>query len=51
MEKSIDPVCGMSVDDEGSLKATYHGHHYHFCSEQCREEFQKSPERYAETAA
>jgi len=51
MEKSIDPVCGMSVEEEGSLKATYHGREYHFCSEQCRDEFQKNPELYVDNAA
>ena len=46
-----DPVCGMELkpgQEEASLN--YQGHGYHFCSVECRLDFQKDPKRYvAET--
>ena len=49
MEK--DPVCLMDID-EGEAKAKgltteWHGQSQVFCSEQCKEEFDDSPELYA----
>lgn len=43
--KSIDPVCGMGLD-EGDAKfvSSYKGINYHFCSERCKEDFNKEPE-------
>lgn len=42
-----DPVCGMSVDPGGPLRADYGGGSYHFCSEHCRVKFETDPVRYA----
>ena len=43
-----DPVCGMQVDvDAGKPTATHGGHVYHFCSENCHQKFEASPEKYA----
>ncbi|GAB63241.1 glycogen phosphorylase [Candidatus Jettenia caeni] len=39
-----DPVCGMVGKEE--LKYEYKGHIFYFCSNFCRNEFQKSPENY-----
>ncbi|WP_173932212.1 heavy metal translocating P-type ATPase [Chelativorans sp. Marseille-P2723] len=42
-----DPVCGMIVDPSQSrLRADYGGHHYHFCSQSCRDRFTADPEAY-----
>ncbi len=50
MEK--DPVCGMEVDkNKAQEKANYQGKTYWFCSKQCRQEFEKNPQRYATKAA
>ena len=43
----IDPVCGMDVEQDTKERATYQGETYFFCSHECKEEFQKSPQDYA----
>jgi YHS domain-containing protein len=44
---AIDPVCGMEVDERNSKeKAMHEGTAYYFCSKDCRDEFQASPEDY-----
>jgi Cu+-exporting ATPase len=44
---AIDPVCGMEVDDKTTKeRATHQGQTYYFCSNDCRDEFQASPEDY-----
>ncbi|MCP8304645.1 MAG: YHS domain-containing protein [archaeon] len=51
-----DPVCGMDVDEK---KAKYKTEYlsdegetyfktYYFCSEHCKEEFEKDPKKYIE---
>lgn len=46
-----DPVCAMAVDPKAG-KPTYdfEGHHYHFCSESCREKFSAAPGEYLEAS-
>ncbi|MBI5641869.1 MAG: heavy metal translocating P-type ATPase [Deltaproteobacteria bacterium] len=47
-EKAIDPVCGMTVpknDPKGGTHA-YKGETYYFCNPNCREKFQREPEKY-----
>ncbi len=45
-----DPVCGMDVDESeakaGGLKSEYRGRTYYFCSEHCKQDFDKDPARY-----
>jgi YHS domain-containing protein len=42
-----DPVCGMSVKIDGAkYTADYKGTKYYFCSEGCKTEFTKNPEKY-----
>ena len=42
-----DPVCGMTVDPTADTPGFEHdGHHYHFCSEGCREKFRTDPNAY-----
>jgi len=52
--KAIDPVCGEEVEirDLDMLNGHFHGSEYdgkmyYFCCEDCREEFDESPELYA----
>ncbi len=45
----IDPVCKMEIDKEDAGAETdYKGSKYYFCSEDCKESFDKAPEKYAE---
>jgi len=45
--KATDPVCGMTVDEKNAAATTeYQGATYHFCSETCKEKFEKNPEAY-----
>ena len=41
-----DVVCGMEVKDK-TFKSTYMGREYFFCSQKCKEEFDRSPGKYA----
>ncbi|MBA3816562.1 MAG: heavy metal translocating P-type ATPase [Parachlamydiaceae bacterium] len=46
-KNELDPVCGMTVDqDNASYKSSYQGQQYFFCSKHCLENFKKNPERY-----
>jgi P-type Cu+ transporter len=47
---TTDPVCGMSVDRSGPIKAEHEGRSYTFCSESCRERFLADPDRYTREA-
>lgn len=42
-----DPVCGTKVVTDGSLTVTFHSVQHHFCSAQCQERFEESPEFFA----
>ena len=43
-----DPVCGMNVDPNGlhAIRMQYGGKTHFFCSDQCRKNFEKTPEKY-----
>ncbi len=46
-ERSIDPVCGMSVDPAAAgHRAGHEGETVHFCSARCRTKFLADPDRY-----
>jgi YHS domain-containing protein len=48
---AVDPVCGMEINEQNSaISATYSGKTFHFCSEECKQQFQQNPEQYAEAA-
>jgi YHS domain-containing protein len=48
MTKTIDPVCGMSVDIENPPAQTkYHDRLYYFCDQVCKDAFEQNPEHYA----
>jgi putative ABC transport system ATP-binding protein len=47
VEMAIDPVCGMSVNQESApAQTTYNGQVFYFCARGCRDEFLETPERY-----
>ena len=52
---AIDPVCGMAIETIDEQKPEFHamfaGKKYSFCSEECRREFEETPEDFVETAA
>ena len=48
---TIDPVCGMTIDDKPEFQTMFAGKKYSFCSEECRREFEERPEEYIELAA
>ncbi len=41
-----DPVCGMTVTADSSIKFVYKEHEYRFCSDACCEKFRKDPPAY-----
>jgi YHS domain-containing protein len=44
---SIDPVCGMEVDEKAPAATyEYQGKTYYFCSPGCKAAFSKEPEKY-----
>jgi YHS domain-containing protein len=47
----IDPVCGMTIDSQTAVARTrYEGRTVYFCSEECKQQFEANPSRYAATA-
>jgi P-type Cu+ transporter len=49
---TIDPVCGMNVDETDTEHQTqYGGQTYSFCSLECKDKFEEKPEQYARAAA
>jgi protein SCO1/2 len=47
-ELVVDPVCKMQVKADASAPhAVFNGKTYYFCSDNCREQFQKKPQTYA----
>jgi putative ABC transport system ATP-binding protein len=43
---AVDPVCGMSVERENAIHASWNGGEYYFCAKGCRDEFLNEPEKY-----
>ncbi|MFQ5998618.1 MAG: YHS domain-containing protein [Candidatus Bathyarchaeia archaeon] len=43
-----DPVCGMDVDENKSqFKSEHQGQTYHFCADQCKQKFERYPDKFA----
>jgi len=43
--KIIDPVCGMTIEEKDVFgTSSYKGTTYYFCSDKCKEDFEKNPE-------
>src|SRR3989338_567549 len=45
-EKALDPVCLVEVDKAKTNSYEWGGKVYNFCSEKCRGEFVKNPDKY-----
>ncbi len=44
---AIDPVCGMTVDEQSAIASTvYAGRRYFFCSKHCQRAFEANPAKY-----
>jgi len=47
LDELKDPVCGMKVTPEtAQARSQYDGETYYFCSLDCKETFDKNPEKY-----
>jgi Cu+-exporting ATPase len=45
---AVDPVCGMKVKKEDAKFTHVHNDKtYYFCNEECKDKFEKNPEKYA----
>ena len=43
-----DPVCNMEVDQQTAAGTSlYQGENYYFCSQDCKQKFDRNPEQYA----
>jgi Cu+-exporting ATPase len=42
----IDPVCGMTVEDDSPRRFAFDGTTYYFCSDHCLAKFSADPARY-----
>jgi len=45
--KPIDPICGMKVNKDSEHKSEYKNKMYYFCALNCKQTFDKNPEKYA----
>ena len=49
MAQVKDPVCSMMIDPQNAVATSeYQGQRYYFCSRDCKETFDESPEDYAD---
>ncbi|HIH13897.1 MAG TPA: YHS domain-containing protein [Nanoarchaeota archaeon] len=44
--QSIDPICKMLVNENTSMKSEHAGKAYYFCSEACKQQFDKNPAQF-----
>jgi YHS domain-containing protein len=44
--RSVDPVCGMTVSENDAYSRRYNGRVYRFCSRACLDRFEAEPNRY-----
>ncbi len=44
---SRDPVCGMDVDKATAVRTTHDRITFFFCSEKCRQQFERDPDEFA----
>lgn len=42
-----DVICGMKVDESTDYRSTFQGVAYYFCSQECKDEFDKNPIKYS----
>jgi YHS domain-containing protein len=46
-----DPVCGMQVDEKDAITSQHQGQTYYFCSNECKNQFERNPEQYTKRTA
>ena len=47
-----DPVCGMEINAQrAAALSEYQGETYYFCSTECKQEFDRNPQRFATRAS
>jgi YHS domain-containing protein len=45
---AVDPICRMNViENEAKYTSTYDGKRFYFCSSACKQQFDKTPQKYA----
>ena len=45
--KVTDPVCGMRIEpSQAAAESNYQGQTYYFCSEECKQQFEKESSRF-----
>jgi P-type Cu+ transporter len=45
-----DPVCGMELEEAtAAAEAEHQGNRYYFCSESCKEAFERNPDNYVQS--
>ncbi len=49
-ETDVDPVCGMTVHTDKAKSAVHDGAVYYFCSSNCRERSEATPQRFVARA-
>ncbi len=50
----VDPVCGMEVEETRvpqNLRSEHLGHYFYFCSQECKDEFERNPQQYVSPPA
>ncbi len=50
-DQAVDLVCGMTVQTAGAKTTVHNGHVYYFCSQECRQKFETSPNSYIKPVA
>jgi YHS domain-containing protein len=49
---ATDPVCGMTVEEKNpEFQSQYADKKYYFCSEECKQQFDKRPNEYVRQEA
>lgn len=46
LTSSVDPVCGMKVEQDMGYTKMHRRHAYRFCSRDCLDKFETDPDRY-----
>ena len=48
---AVDPVCGMEIQErDADFKSEHGGKQYAFCSEECKQRFDKNPQEFVKAA-
>lgn len=47
-----DPVCNMEIDEQSAAgRSQYEGETYYFCTQSCKDEFDRNPQQYVKPGA